>query len=164
MKRVYAREEVCVGCKLCEVYCATAHSEYPLDIVKAFLKQKPKPIPRILVENNFPISFALQCRHCDEAPCTKACISGAMQKDSLSGIVSNDESRCVGCWTCILVCPFGAILRDDRGHKVASKCDHCSNGTGSDLDGTNASKVPICVQNCPNRALQYIDSVLERGE
>lgn len=75
MKRVYAREEVCVGCKLCEVYCATAHSEYPLDIVKAFLKQKTKPIPRILVEDDSFISFALQCRHCDEAPCTKACIS-----------------------------------------------------------------------------------------
>ena len=151
MKRVYAREEVCVGCKLCEVYCATAHSEYPLDIVKAFLKQKTKPIPRILVEDDSLISFALQCRHCDEAPCTKACITGAMQKDPVTGIVRNDESRCVGCWTCILVCPFGTIRRDNRGHKVASKCDLCE---------SSSINVPVCVQNCPNRALQFIDSVL----
>lgn len=163
MKRVYAREEVCVGCKLCEVYCATAHSEYPLDIVKAFLKQKIKPIPRILVEDNLQISFALQCRHCDEAPCAKACISGAMQKDPVTGIVSNDESRCVGCWTCVLACPFGAIRRDDHGHKVASKCDLCSSGA-NDSDAATSANIPICVQNCPNRALQFMDSVIEGGE
>ncbi|MBC2722558.1 4Fe-4S dicluster domain-containing protein [Desulfosporosinus sp.] len=163
MKRVYAREEVCMGCKLCEVYCATAHSEYPLDLVKAFLKQKMKPLPRILVENNLSISFALQCRHCDEAPCTKACITGAMQKDSVTGIVSNDERRCVGCWTCILVCPFGAIGRDNQGHKVASKCDLCSN-VADQTDTESFSNVPVCVQNCPNRALQFMDSVVEGEE
>jgi len=147
MKRVYAREEVCAGCKLCEVYCATAHSEYPNNIVKAFLKQENKPVSRVLVEVNQPLSFALQCRHCEEANCTKACISGAMSKDPETGIVTNDETRCVGCWTCILVCPFGAVKRDESGHKVASKCDLCSN------NDTN----PVCVQNCPNNALIFAE-------
>jgi len=151
MKRVYAREEVCAGCKLCEVYCAVAHSEYPQDIVKAFLKQEHKPIARVLVEESRPVSFALQCRHCDDAQCTTACITGAMQKDPASGIVTNDESRCVGCWTCILVCPFGAIKRDEAGHKVASKCDLCSTVGGE----------PTCVQNCPNDALVFTE-VLKR--
>ena len=27
MRRVYAREEVCISCKLCEVGCAVEHSE-----------------------------------------------------------------------------------------------------------------------------------------
>ncbi|MHB1405133.1 MAG: 4Fe-4S dicluster domain-containing protein [Desulfitobacteriaceae bacterium] len=147
MKRVYAREEVCAGCKLCEVHCAVAHSEYPHDIVKAFLKQKIKPLARILVEENRPVSFALQCRHCDDAPCTKACITGAMQKDSLTGVVTNQEDRCVGCWTCILVCPFGAVKRDESGHKVASKCDLCSASGGT----------PTCVEHCPNEALIFTD-------
>jgi carbon-monoxide dehydrogenase iron sulfur subunit len=48
----------------------------------------------------------------------------------------------VGCWTCILVCPFGAIQRDEREKKVASKCDFCAG-----LD------IPACVANCPNEAL-----------
>ncbi len=26
MKKVFAREELCVNCHLCEVYCKTAHS------------------------------------------------------------------------------------------------------------------------------------------
>ncbi|MDK2822255.1 MAG: anaerobic carbon-monoxide dehydrogenase iron sulfur subunit [Clostridia bacterium] len=145
MKRVYAREEYCVGCKLCEIHCIAAHSKYKNDLIKTFKKDTNPPVSRILVEENKPVSFALQCRHCDDAPCTKACIVGAMQKDPETGIVTNEEDRCVGCWTCILVCPYGAIQRDERGHKVASKCDLCSEN----------GKVPACVEHCPNRALEY---------
>ncbi|KKM10196.1 4Fe-4S ferredoxin [Clostridiales bacterium PH28_bin88] len=147
MKRVYAREEYCVGCRLCEVHCVVAHSRYK-DIVKAFKKDNHRPLPRIFVEENRPVSFALQCRHCEEAHCTKACITGAMQKDPVTGVVICDESRCVGCWTCILACPFGAIARDERGKKVASKCDLCS-GSGD---------IPACVKNCPNEALVFVES------
>lgn len=145
MKRVYAKEQYCVGCRLCEIHCVVAHSDYPDNIVKAFKKQNPRPLPRVLVEENKPISFALQCRHCDDAPCTKACITGAMQRNPQTGVVTNDESRCVGCWTCILTCPYGAIARNEQGKKVASKCDLCS-GSGD---------TPACVKHCPNGALVY---------
>ena len=148
MKRVYAREEVCAGCKLCEVYCAVAHSKYPDNVLKAYQKQDTTLMSRILVEINQPLTFALQCRHCEEAYCTQACITGAMSKDPETGIVINDESRCIGCWTCILVCPYGAIKRDESGHKVASKCDLCSNNELS----------PICVQKCPNNALIFAET------
>ncbi|MHB1127046.1 MAG: 4Fe-4S dicluster domain-containing protein [Bacillota bacterium] len=147
MQRVYAREEYCVGCRLCEVYCVVAHSRYPNDVVNAFKKDKNRPLPKVTVEENKPVSFALQCRHCDEAYCTKACITGAMSKDPLTGVVTNNDDRCVGCWTCILACPFGAIARDERGRKVASKCDLCS-GTGD---------IPACVKQCPNEALVYTE-------
>jgi len=145
MKRVFAKEEYCVGCGLCQVHCITAHSPYKNNIVKAYKKTFPRPLPRVTVERDRPVSFALQCRHCEEANCTKACITGAMQKDPVTGIVTNDESRCVGCWTCILVCPHGAVMRDERDKKVAAKCDMCS---GFD-------NAPACVGNCPNGALEY---------
>ncbi len=144
MKRVYANETYCVGCKLCEIHCAVAHSESK-DIIKAYKKEKIKPMPRIVVEDDMPISFALQCRHCEDAPCIKACITGAMQKGEQTGIVTNEENRCVGCWTCILVCPFGAIVRNEQGKKVAAKCDLCA-----EIEDT-----PACVKNCPNEALKY---------
>lgn len=145
MKRVYAKEEVCAGCGLCEVYCIAAHSKYKNDLVKTFKMEHPRPVTRVIVETNRPVSFALQCRHCEEANCTKACITGAMQKDPVTGIVTNEEERCVGCWTCILSCPYGAISRNEAGKKVASKCDLCSE-TGSE---------PACVTNCPNNALKF---------
>ncbi|WP_227765731.1 4Fe-4S dicluster domain-containing protein [Zhaonella formicivorans] len=145
MKKVYAKEEYCVGCRLCEVHCVVAHSKYPNDIIKAFKKDTNRPLPRVIVEEERPVSFALQCRHCDYAYCTKACITGAMRKDPVTGIVTNDEERCVGCWTCILACPFGAIKRDESGHKVASKCDLCS----------QTALTPACVEHCPNGALLF---------
>lgn len=147
MKRIYAREEHCIGCRLCEVYCITAHSAYPNDVLRAFKRQKNRPLPSVVVEEERPLSFALQCRHCDEPECVKSCITGAMQKDPETGVVTNDAAKCVGCWTCIVACPYGVIKRDERERKVASKCDLCS-GTGG---------VPACVKNCPNEALVFLD-------
>ena len=152
-KRIYAREEFCVGCRLCEIHCITAHSKYKNDIVKAFKKSGQRPVPRVIVEERGPVSFALQCRHCDEPECVKSCITGAMQKDPVTGIVTNDETRCIGCWTCILACPFGAVVRDYKGKKIASKCDFCiENGCE-----------PACVKNCPNDALYIADAGAVRG-
>ncbi|MCX6357229.1 MAG: 4Fe-4S binding protein, partial [Candidatus Aureabacteria bacterium] len=81
---------------------------------------------------------------CEEAPCLAACISGAMHRDRETGAVLCSQERCVGCWSCIMVCPFGIILRDTRGRTVATKCDLCP-----DRD------IPVCVQACPNEALVY---------
>ena len=142
MKKVYAREEYCLGCKLCEVYCVVSNSESK-DVVKAHKNEKITP--GIIVEDDAEnISFALQCRHCEDAPCTKACITGAMKKDPETGVVNYDQERCVGCWTCIMTCNFGAIRRDEYGQNVISKCDLCVE-----------SGEPVCVTNCPNRALIY---------
>ena len=149
-KRIYAREEVCIGCKLCEVHCITAHSQYKDDIVKAYKLSPVRPKSGIIVEEQKPISFGLQCRHCEDPKCVKSCITGAMTKDPETGIVTNDKERCIGCWTCILACPYGAIVRDYDEKKVASKCDFCV-GTGCE---------PACVKNCPNQAL-YIDDINE---
>ena len=142
-KRVYVNKDVCVGCGLCEVYCLTQHSESK-DIIKAHKKEDPKPVSRLYRESEGPVSFALQCRHCDEAPCIKSCITGAMHRDEETGAVLRDEDKCVGCWTCIMVCPLGAIKKDTEGESVASKCDLCI-----------GEETPVCVENCPNEALEY---------
>ena len=51
MKKVIAREELCLNCKLCEVYCRTAHSASK-DVVRAHLKENPVPVLRITVEGD----------------------------------------------------------------------------------------------------------------
>ena len=142
MKKIIAKEQLCMGCGLCEVYCIVSHSKTK-DIIKAYNREQPRPTSRVNLEIHKPVSFAIQCRHCEDAPCVNACLSGAMTKDEESDLVIHDCERCIGCWTCIMVCPYGAIKMDSSG-KAVSKCDLCS-----DLNE------PACVSNCPNNALIY---------
>ena len=145
MKRIHVREEYCIGCRLCEIHCITQHSRSK-KIVKAF-RETPRVLPRMLVEEAGPLSFAIPCRHCEDAPCVEACLTGAMHRDPLSGAVLCDEDRCVGCWTCVMCCPFGAVQRSLTGKKAASKCDLCQ-GRGAD-----GGPRPTCVEHCPNEAI-----------
>lgn len=141
MKRIAIHEEYCMGCRLCEIHCLVQHSKSK-EIIKAYKGEYPKAQPRLVVEEEGYQSFALQCRHCEDAPCLEACMTGAMHRDSKTGAVICDEERCVGCWMCIMVCPFGVIARNTEGKKVASKCDLC-----------NGETKPVCVLHCPNEAI-----------
>jgi carbon-monoxide dehydrogenase iron sulfur subunit len=97
------------------------------------------------VEEKGVVSFSVRCQQCDEAPCIQACITGALARDPVSLLVKVDEERCIGCWTCLLVCPFGAIRQDTEQKKVL-KCDLCQ-----------GEEIPVCVANCPNEALVYVE-------
>jgi carbon-monoxide dehydrogenase iron sulfur subunit len=142
MKRVYAKEEVCIGCHLCEIACIVEHSESK-NVVRAFKGVTPKPVARNVVEEEGPLTLSVNCRHCDEAPCVAVCIAGAMTKDEESGVVGHNEEKCVGCWSCIMACPYG-VIRMNPARQKAVKCDLCSGRT-----------MPACVQACPNRALVF---------
>src|SRR3972149_2297697 len=102
MKRIYAHEEHCIGCRLCEIHCLVQHSKSK-KIIKAFRHERDTVISRVQVEQSGYTSFALQCRHCDEAPCVEACMTGAMRRDPHTGAVIAQPERCVGCWMCIMV-------------------------------------------------------------
>lgn len=138
-----------MGCRLCEIHCIAAHSKYKNDLVRTFKRDKERPSPRITIEQSGETCFALPCRQCKEASCIRSCITGSMKKDPQTGLVHNDPVRCVGCWTCIAACPYGAIVREGSHTKVAAKCDMC---------GDN----PVCVQKCPNEALVYEE--VEEGD
>src|SRR5699024_10730707 len=130
----------CLGCHLCEYNCAFANSGCD-DMVKAL---KGKDIyPRIKVEGDDKITYAVSCRHCTDPICVRSCISGALSK-SEDGMVSIDKNKCIGCLTCVLVCPYGAISQDETG--AVQKCELClKNSCGS----------PACVAGCPNNAIVY---------
>lgn len=140
MKRVFVNEKWCLGCHLCEYNCAYANSGCN-DMVKAL---KGKDIyPRIRVEGDDKITYAVSCRHCSDPICVKSCISGALSRSD-EGMVTIDKTKCIGCLTCILVCPYGAISQDESG--AVQKCELClRNSCGS----------PACVNGCPNNAIVY---------
>ncbi|MFC1963805.1 4Fe-4S dicluster domain-containing protein [Chloroflexota bacterium] len=144
MKKVYVKEEACISCRLCEVYCRLAHSQSK-DLIKAFKRETPPSLSRIRMEKNGIVSFSVRCQHCEDAPCVSTCLTGALSRDPSTNLVIVDEEKCMGCWTCILVCPFGAI-RQDTGRGKIAKCDLCQ-----------GEEEPACVAHCPNEALIYAE-------
>ena len=139
MKRVYVNEQWCLGCHLCEYYCAFAATKES-SMARALKNIKIRP--NIKIEEKGDISFAVSCRHCVEPLRVKGCITGALS--AAAGIITIDSSRCVGCYTCILSCPYGAISPSAEG--AVQKCELCIK---------TAAGVPACVQGCPNKAIVF---------
>lgn len=145
MKRIYVNEKWCLGCHLCEYECAFANSGLD-EMFKLKGKFGSEYSPRITVEGGekSPVHFAVNCRHCTDAICVQSCIAGALSKTE-SGAIVIDRDKCVGCFTCVLVCPYGAIMPAPDG-KAAQKCALCTD---------NAVGEPNCVKHCPNNAIVY---------
>ena len=93
-----------------------------------------------------PMPFAVRCQHCPDAPCVASCISGAMQQSEENGRVFNDPDMCVGCWMCVMACPYCALIPRVEERKVL-KCDQCL-----------LAQDPACVRACPTNALVFCSS------
>jgi len=147
MKKIYCDIKKCLGCGSCEIACAIEHSRFK-ELDKA-ISESPLPVKRRkaqCVGNSHAyslqdIAISIACQHCENAACVTGCMSGAMYKEKKTGLTQHDRDKCVGCWMCIMTCPFGAITRE-RQEKQVSKCDLCP-----DRDK------PACVEACPTKAL-----------
>ena len=137
--KIYCDISKCIGCKSCEIACAVEHSQ--TKNIYTAIKEKVLPKKRVKAENTGKRIISLHCQHCEDAPCIKACMSGALSKDEESGATLHDQEKCVGCWMCVMVCPFNAITRDADNH-IAVKCDLCPDREDF-----------ACVAACPTSAL-----------
>lgn len=153
---VIAEPAKCIGCRTCEIACALAHQGPDGDDVLT-----PRTFaPRLTVIRNASVTTPVLCRQCDDAPCVRACPSNAIvySKDSVQVI----QSRCVGCKTCVVACPYGAmnvvtlpqapqasaVYATQRHKAEAHKCDLCvDRPTG-----------PACIPACPTKALHLVDA------
>lgn len=141
LKEIFVKTDICTGCNTCKIACAVEHSQSKN--LFAAMSETPGPKSRVYVEwlpGNTKVPVL--CRHCEDAPCMNACISGAISRSELGSVIT-DNDKCIGCWTCVMVCPYGVIGRDKNLHK-AYRCDRCP-----DRD------VPACVSACPTNALVY---------
>jgi len=143
MTRIYLHQERCTGCRSCEIACAVQHSKSK-NLFGALAESTP-PLKRIFVEEASGRKMPVLCRHCEDAPCVNSCITGCLYFDE-KGYVRRHKGRCIGCWSCMMVCPFGVVTRDPQKH-LAVKCDRCHK-----LD------VPACVNACPTRALVLMET------
>jgi carbon-monoxide dehydrogenase iron sulfur subunit len=140
-KEIFVRLDRCTGCHTCELACAVEHSRSKS--IYSAISERPLPKKRVYVEWVAPDGkIPVLCRHCEDAPCMHACISGAISRTD-EGVVVTNADKCIGCWTCVMVCPYGVIGRHMEEHK-AYRCDRCPD-----------RQRPACVDACPTRALVY---------
>ena len=95
-------------------------------------------------------NLPVQCQQCTHARCVEVCPTGASYRDSESGIVLVDESKCIGCQYCLYACPYG-VRTFSEADGVARKCTLCQHLTA------NGAAEPACVHNCPGGARFYGD-------
>lgn len=113
--------------------------------------------------------LTVACQHCEDAPCVKVCPTGATWKDEETGIVMQDQKKCIGCRACVVACPYTGVrtvnVEEPSHHHdfpiggdgiqehqqgVVSKCTMCAHRV---VNGEE----PACIQQCPARARFFGD-------
>lgn len=141
----------CVGCQTCTVSCKISN-EVPgsarwnrvesLDGDVLYQPTGTFPTPNLAFR-------PLLCNHCEYPTCVANCPTGAMHKDPDNGIVSVEQTICIGCGYCVWVCPYHIPSMDDV-HHCMSKCTLCKERTTEGRD-------PYCVESCPANARVFGD-------
>lgn len=147
-KFVLADPEKCVGCRACMAACLVKHY-VPGDV----------PIARLNVVQVGERTAPVACHHCVNAPCVASCPTGAVYQDG--DRVGVRILRCIGCRSCVVACPYGAVEVAERYDafglgdiKVGTvpraaviKCDRCVDRQGG----------PACVEACTSMALRLVE-------
>lgn len=139
--------ERCCACGACSVACMDQND---IDVSKGQL-----PF-RTVCEFEDPGQMegsceylSISCRHCADAPCVAGCPTGCLQKDLATGMTVYDRSKCIGCHSCAMACPFG-IPRFDLLDGKLVKCDGC-------FVRLESGMAPACVRACAFGALICVD-------
>ena len=137
--------EKCTGCRLCELVCSVRHEG---------VSNPSRSRIKVIKWEADGLYIPMSCQQCEDAPCLNVCPVKAISRDEALSRVMVDYDVCIGCRSCVAVCPFGAMHFDVIDRKVA-KCDLC--------DGD-----PQCVSFCDMKAVDYVGadrvSVLKKRE
>ncbi len=162
---VIADSSKCTGCRACEVACFSSHNKKSNGVSYTVGTVEVPVIPRLYLVKDEDVCMPVQCKHCEDAPCLNSCAVNAIRR--VDGMVIVDDDKCIGCKTCLLTCPFGAIdllaqFKDKKpvcqvsineSKKIAYKCDLC-----------NESDKIACVSACPNNALRLVTPLEDKKE
>ena len=166
----------CVGCQTCTAACKETRGTPPGVQWRRVLDIEAGEYPDVR-----RVFLPTGCMHCDEPPCMEVCPSTATRKRA-DGIVTIDESLCIGCSACIMACPYDARYKIDAPRfaygdaampseraqvdaariGVVTKCDWCveridAGVAQGKVPGVDPEAGPVCVQSCISGALHFGD-------
>jgi len=160
--------KLCIGCQACSLACK---QEYGTPRGVYWTKTL---IEEVGTYPNVTRVYTPQiCNHCEEAPCEKACPTGASYTDIDHGVVLVDYDKCVGCRACYVACPYQnrhylkkGVLKGYYPEKgltpfekqcyeqfqegTVTKCVGCIERVMEGVD-------PACVVGCPTSARKWGD-------
>jgi Fe-S-cluster-containing hydrogenase component 2 len=134
-KALYIDYQKCTGCRTCELVCAVQHdgSSNPTRSRIKVVKWEAQGL-----------YIPMSCQQCQDAPCLNICPVKAISKDDSMGRVMVDYDVCIGCRSCVAICPFGAMSYNVIDKRIF-KCDLC--------DGD-----PQCVRFCDVKAVDLVEA------
>jgi anaerobic carbon-monoxide dehydrogenase iron sulfur subunit len=132
-KALYIDYQKCTGCRLCELICAVKHHG---------ISNPTRSRIKVMKWEQEGLYVPMSCQQCQDAPCLNVCPVKAISRDEELGRVMVDYDVCIGCRSCVAVCPFGAMSFNVIDKQVF-KCDLC--------DGD-----PQCVRFCDRKAVDYV--------
>ena len=133
-KALYIDYQKCTGCRTCELVCAVRHDGF---------SNPARSRIRVMKWEAEGLYIPMSCQQCQDAPCMNICPVKAISRDEQLGRVTVDYDVCIGCRSCVGVCPFGAMSFNAIDKQVF-KCDLC--------DGD-----PQCVRFCDVKALDLLE-------
>lgn len=141
-KRIMIDPSKCVGCLNCSAACMNVHRTGKTSIFSLDLGNK-KNLPRNRIYIRDGKYYPVFCRNCSDPDCVKACMSGALKKNTDTGLVEYDREKCAACYMCVMMCRYGHPLPDHDGEAVI-RCTFCQD---------TEAKEPACVKACPVKAI-----------
>lgn len=139
-RKIFFYPERCILCHSCILACEM-QSLGISDFQEIPYNKLPSKRIRLSLFEGTP--WVWKCQQCSSPPCVEACVSGSMTLDDENGIVIHKKEKCIGCKSCILVCPYGSLYYDESKKKV-DKCNLCQE-----------EKIPPCVKACDTNALVF---------
>lgn len=142
----------CTGCKTCMVACKDKNN---LPVGMNFRRVtefsggnwRQDRATGAWHQDAFAYYLSISCNECFDPACVKVCPTKAHFKRTEDGLVLIDPKKCIGCGACLAACPYGAPQLDREARKMR-KCDTC-------LDRREKGLNPVCVDACPQRALDF---------
>ena len=133
-KTLYIDYQKCTGCRLCELVCAVFHDG---------ISNPARSRIKVMKWEAEGLYIPMSCQQCQDAPCMNVCPVKAISRDEELGRLFVDYDVCIGCRSCVAVCPFGAMNFNIKDKQVF-KCDLC--------DGD-----PQCVRFCEEKAIDFLE-------